>query len=196
MNDATCIFHYPVISGIGTGPLTIEDPDSLNSLHIKIGTKMVKLGVSDSQFFSSHFEKCILYRKQALGATGYDWSNVERMLYQWAPDDQKLSVHLNGLLPPGAYLDTAQDLDDIRQRINAKRLRELLTAGATLVMNRVDDKCPIIGSICAELCQLVGEKVVANGYAAFGGTGTFGKPLGYTRCVCSAANRPQALEGL
>ena len=52
---------------------------------------------------------------------------------------------------------------------------EFLREGATLVMNRLETKSEPVHDLVMEIARFVGEKAVANGYAAFGGEGTFGK---------------------
>ncbi|QJP98783.1 cupin domain-containing protein [Herbaspirillum rubrisubalbicans] len=136
---------------------------------------MFDLGIASQDFHSEYFEKGIFFKRNALCSVPIDWQLVSEILNTWDIEDKKLIVHHNGVLPLTAYGERYQDLEDISYRIHADKFSQLLQNGATVLFSRIDKKSTRISELCRELSKFIGQKVVANGYAAFGGNGTFGK---------------------
>lgn len=134
---------------------------------------MLNIGIKN--FHSNFFEKNIFFQKNAVSDHVISWSKLNEVLYGWDLDSSEMRLFFNGLLHPSQYTTRYQDIDTIKNRLNKEVFDSYLRSGATLVLNRVDEKNIKIGALCKVLSDFTGLKTVANGYAAFGGDGTFGK---------------------
>lgn len=101
--------------------------------------------------------------------------HINEALFAWDPREGSIALFNNGRLPLEQYTESFWDVGIQRCRIIKDVFYAYLRAGATLVLNRLETKSPIIGQLALEIARFVGEKAVANGYAAFGGEGTFAK---------------------
>lgn len=136
---------------------------------------MIALNISKEQFLEEHFERSPYFQPAAVSSVDVNWSELSSTIYSWDLANGGFILHENGVVPQPAYSERYQDVELMRLRLVPKRVEEMLSRGATLVLNRLERKILSIGRLCAELAALTNEKTVANGYIAFGGTGTFGK---------------------
>lgn len=105
----------------------------------------------------------------------YGWAQVNRSLFGWDPSDGRLRLFDGQLLPLDAFVEMVEELGSRRYRILKDRLYERMSQGATLVMNRLELKCPDISEINFRIASFLSEQTVSNGYACFGGKGAFGR---------------------
>jgi len=133
------------------------------------------LNIDIKNFHSHFFEKNIFFQKRAVSDDIISWSKLTEVLYAWDLDSPQMRLFLDGLVHPSKYTTRYQDIDALKSRLNKEAFDSHLRSGATLVLNRVDEKDTQIGALCKALSDFTGLKTVANGYAAFGGDGTFGK---------------------
>lgn len=135
---------------------------------------MIDIGVSGSSFISEIFEKNIFFCHGAVRENLIDWTDLNDILLGWDPNDGMLKLFRDGAKPIASFTRCVQDIETIRVAVSPDALRSEMRAGATLVMDRIDRKSAPISALCTHLSELIGEKTVANGYAAFGGNGSFG----------------------
>ncbi|MDQ0142631.1 JmjC domain-containing protein [Cupriavidus necator] len=137
-------------------------------------SKLINIGVSRSSFISQVFEKRLFFCRGAVTENAIDWEALNDILISWDPSDGMLKLFRDGARPVSSFTNCIQDIDTIRIAVAPDRLRAEMQAGATLVMDRIERRSSYLSALCAHFTELVGEKAVANGYAAFGGKGSFG----------------------
>lgn len=104
----------------------------------------------------------------------YTWDDLNRCLFGWDPSDGRVRLFDKVMVPFEAYTELVDDLGTQRFRLLKEELYRRLDNGATLILNRLDLKCPRVAEIAAQISGLIGERTVSNGYACFGGGGAFG----------------------
>lgn len=134
---------------------------------------MIDFGVSTERFIEEYYEKQFFVRKGALAHRPVTWKDINSTLFAWDPRDGLLQLFKDGPIPVEHYTETFVDLAMQRSKIVKDTFYELLQEGATLVLNRLETKSEPVHDLAMEIARFVGEKAVANGYAAFGGRGTF-----------------------
>lgn len=106
------------------------------------------------------------------------WSALSSLVYEWDLAAGGFFVHRNGVVPPYEYAEAYQDMGVLRHRLVHAKLEHLLAQGATLTLNRIDQKSAAIDKLCGDLAHVTEEKIEANGYMAFGDASTSGKYWG------------------
>lgn len=135
---------------------------------------MLNLEIDRNEFHTDFFEKKMCFQKNAVEMNLINWNRISEILYGWDPS-AGMKLFLNGLVPHGSYSCRYQDVDAIRNRLDREKFDIYLLSGATLVLNRIEERDRMLGALCMALSTFTGLKTVANGYVAFGGDGTFGK---------------------
>ncbi|ARP82981.1 hypothetical protein CAL12_20615 [Bordetella genomosp. 8] len=135
----------------------------------------IDLRISRNEFFRDYFERNFYIQEMALAADLLTRTDIESLLYGADPCDGTVRIFLNGVIPITEYARPYNDIDGPKYRFMAERIQRLFAEGATIVMNRVDNKISSVGTICDEIAEFVGERAVANAYICSGGVGTFGK---------------------
>lgn len=135
----------------------------------------MNIGMERENFLKFFFERNFLFAKGAFSGHGIKWRDINDALFSWSPDDGLIKLYKNGEIPVEEYTENAEGLGLKHSRVSKHRFYRYLSEGATLVLNRLDSKLPSINRLTLDVAKFVGEKAVANGYAAFGGDGTFGK---------------------
>lgn len=139
-------------------------------------TVEINLKISKNDFYRLYFERQIYLERNAFGCEIINWSTLSNLVHAARPDDPSdLRIFLNGPIPFIHYAQKYQDIDLIKYRLLSDQLASLLSAGATLVLNRLDLRNQSIASFCKQLSSRFGLRIVANGYLAYCGNGTFGK---------------------
>ena len=133
---------------------------------------MLRFPVPRTEFLSDTYEKNVWHGKQVF-KPAYSWADVNASLYGWDPADGLVRLYNGALIEPAEYTETILDTGLRRSRIVKDKLYDQLEQGATLILNRLELKCPKVGALTHSIAQFVGEKAVANGYASFGGKGAF-----------------------
>lgn len=136
---------------------------------------MIDLRISPQQFLDIHYETQFLVQRGAVAVGAVAWSDINSALFAWDPRDGLLQLFKDGPVPLEQYTEPFVDLAMQRSRIVKDRFYELMRNGATLILNRLEMRSEAVHDIAMDLARFVGEKTVANGYAAFGGEGTFAK---------------------
>ncbi|WP_431823978.1 JmjC domain-containing protein [Burkholderia sp. F1] len=136
----------------------------------------INIKISSNDFHRLYFERQFYLERNAFNCEIITWSTLSNLVHASRPDDPSdLRIFLNGPVPFIHYAQKYQDIDLIKYRLLTDRLASLLSAGATLVLNRLDLRDQSIASFCKHLSNRFGFRIVANGYLAYCGNGTFGK---------------------
>jgi ribosomal protein L16 Arg81 hydroxylase len=135
---------------------------------------MLDFGITPSQFESTYFENKLYLSRGALRG-GAAWSELDLLLYQIEPREPLVNVFREGPVPAQAYTESAIEFGVPRLRFNKPNLYKLLSEGATLVVNRVENHLPAARALCSEVCRFTGQQSISNGYLSFRGDGTFGR---------------------
>ncbi|MDC8760634.1 cupin domain-containing protein [Janthinobacterium fluminis] len=94
----------------------------------------------------------------------------------------RIRLFKDGLVPKPEYIENYQDGNSVSSRFRSEKMNAMLTEGATLVIDRIDQNIPVVNKLCFELSQYLGEQCFGNAYVAFGGNGSFGRHWD-THCV-------------
>lgn len=124
------------------------------------------------EFLSHHYEKQLWLGRNVLDPS-YSWKNIDTALFGWNPTDDNLRLYQDGLVPMSSYVKQIDDFGIYRFRIIKDQLYRRMNQGATLVLNRLELKCPRIAELNQELANFIGERIASNGYACFGGKSAF-----------------------
>ncbi|WP_082601408.1 JmjC domain-containing protein [Achromobacter sp. Root83] len=137
---------------------------------------MLTLGIDSKEFVASHYDKKPYFSSGGFTpTTAFSTETIESLLETWDSSAGTVAMYKDGRLPESYYSERYQDLNDIRIRLLPDRVRIYLEEGASLVLNRLERRSTYFAEICRELSEFANEKIVANGYLAFGGSGTFGR---------------------
>jgi ribosomal protein L16 Arg81 hydroxylase len=135
---------------------------------------MLDFGISPLQFESRYFEKNVYLRRGALDSSR-DWSAIDLLLYQIEPRERLVNVFRHGPVSPQTYIESAIEFGTPRLRFNKSKLYNLLSEGATLVINRVENQLAAARRLCSDVCRFSGQQTISNGYLSFRGDGSFGR---------------------
>ncbi|ALM83809.1 JmjC domain-containing protein [Bordetella sp. N] len=137
---------------------------------------MLDFGLSRTEFFSTYFERTHLLVRDALGgAPPFTWSDVDDILHAWNLAEADIQLRRGELIPPELYVQSYQDIDDRRLRLQAAEVRRYIEEGATLIMSRLDLRCRDVARLCDSIAAYTGHRLVANGYVSMRGEGAFGR---------------------
>lgn len=136
---------------------------------------MVDFGISAEEFIADYYERKLWIRRGAFTGYPVSWKDINTALFSWDPSDGLLQLFKNGPVPAERYVERFADLSLHRTKIVKEAFYLYMREGATLVLNRLETKLEPVHDLAMEIARFVGEKAVANGYAAFGGEGTFAR---------------------
>lgn len=135
----------------------------------------MNIGISKEEFIGNYFEKNFLFHRNSIPSHGIKWDHIDDILFSLDPSNGMLNIFKDGIVPIEKYTENLLDLNTRRLRIIKDAFNEYMRNGATLVINRLDTKSSLVNRLTMKIGQFIGERTVANGYAAFGGEGTFSK---------------------
>jgi len=128
--------------------------------------------VTPERFFAEHFDRQPLHVRggAAKFAAVLGWRGIDRLLdmtHAWS--SQSLKLMLDGQpVPPEAFCSRATSRDGAPvQQPDARKLREWVARGASLVMNDVDSLSPGLASVSEALEEAGLGKAQANVYISF-----------------------------
>ncbi len=135
---------------------------------------MLNFTINADNFRKNYFEKAIYLQRNAYDSDSFNLVSLNNILDILTPKSPQLKMYLNGLVSEEEYTKAAHDIGFRRTVIEKDAFYHLLRSGASMVLNRVDLLSPEVQILCAKIFQFVGYPVVANGYFAVSGRGTFG----------------------
>lgn len=135
---------------------------------------LLDFGISREQFTKEYREKSFRIHKNALGQIEFGWEQLNAIIYCTELRSSFLQLYKGGLVDEEMFMESYSEIGFSRKRIIKNSFYEYLRNGATLILNRVETKSPLIKNICVEIARFAGAQTLANGYLAFGGEGSFG----------------------
>src|SRR5690606_25285908 len=132
-------------------------------------------GIQQQEFFAHYFERELYFRRNALLESCVTWDSVSTALYAIDPGSPHIKIYQDGQLSKAEYLDNYQDGYVIASRFKPNKLHNLLVAGATLIINKLDRYVEPIGALTQAVGDVTNPRNVANARIAIGGEGTFGQ---------------------
>ena len=136
---------------------------------------MFNFSITKDEFFKRHFEQKPFFQKGALQPEYVSWSDINEFLYLLDPTAPFLRVFKDGALQESEFAESYFEHGLPRRRIKKRAFYDLLGDGATAVLNRLEFASSKVRRLCLAISSYAGGHAIANGYLAFGGTGTFGK---------------------
>lgn len=122
--------------------------------------------LSLNQFLAGHFGKAPLHLHGARGRFRHllDWDGLARLLEHHPLEPPRLSIVKAGKAIPGErYLRRPGGI----ARIDGGALSMLLDAGATAIINHVDDLLPAVAILADEVGDCLGARTAVNLYATW-----------------------------
>lgn len=119
---------------------------------------MLKFGITPEEFICSFYEK-----RPYFSSRGYtpksriSWAEISAIMEVWNTADGRAILYKNGRLPESCYSERYQDIDTIQSRLLPERIREYLTDGASLVLNRLEKRSTHFSNMCLELSNFINE---------------------------------------
>lgn len=102
----------------------------------------------------------------------FDWDDFDDALFVWEPDDD-IKIYQDGIVPAEHYIESYVEFGAMKQRIIKHSFYEYIENGASVVLNKIQNKSRAINELCIRLAKFTHSIVNANAYAAKGGNGTF-----------------------
>jgi 50S ribosomal protein L16 3-hydroxylase len=137
--------------------------------------RIYNFGVTRAEFRERLFEKdCWLARGVLPESDRFAWAEFEEILRRIEPVSPELQVFHHGQLPEDAFTEWAFEAGPRHRRLDPQRLRQLLDAGATLVINRMEMHSLRARRLSGEVSRFVDFPTLSNAYVSRGGDGSFG----------------------
>lgn len=120
-------------------------------------------------FRRDFYERKPYLARLAANRFAYSWSDLDLALGRVEPTLERVKL-LNG-----SRVDNRHFAEDFKSfgRLKTRFIKDVLyshlSAGATLVVNSLEESCGIVAEICREIGQYALCGVTANAYASFGG---------------------------
>lgn len=133
------------------------------------GLLSIDFGIGHEQFHELYFEKRPFLKKQALNCSKFGWHTIDAALTHQDLGLELVKVLKAGRVERSEYIEEFIDIGVRRRRIIKQRLYDLVGAGATVVLNRMELVSEPVRDICMQVGRLVGAHTAANAYASIGG---------------------------
>lgn len=130
---------------------------------------ILDFGIDRNLFQGEYFERAPFHRKACFDSSTYDWDVIDKALVMQDPSREMMKVLKGGRVEPEDYVEDFIDIGIRRRRILKDRLYAHLSAGATIVLNRIELSSPEMHELCMQVGRLVGAQTTANAYATLGG---------------------------
>jgi hypothetical protein len=112
-------------------------------------------GLDRHVFQAKHFERIPFHRQACFNSSPYGWHVIDRALAMHDPSRERMKVINNGRVEPEDYLEEFVDIGIRRRRILKDRLYRHLSAGATMVLNRIELSSPEMHELCMQVGRLL-----------------------------------------
>ena len=136
---------------------------------------LIDFGMSPQQFREGLLEKNTHLFRGALLERTFGWPDLDQVLNVMEPSQPMFQIFKDGLVPEEVYTEPAVELGLQHRRLNKDRFAQVMNAGATVVLNRMESFSVIARRLCLEASRFTGHQTIGNGYLTLGGSGTFGK---------------------
>lgn len=130
---------------------------------------MFDFPLSRNNFRKELFEQRPWLVRRCFDPSPFSWSTIDAALDLQDPTRELLKVLHNGRVDPSHYVEEYVDIGIRTRRIRKDRLYEMMSKGATVVLNRIELVSPIVRDVCTEIGRFVGAQTTSNAYACLGG---------------------------
>ncbi|EKN46105.1 MULTISPECIES: cupin domain-containing protein [Pseudomonas syringae group] len=134
----------------------------------------MKLNFSAEEFKLNFFQKKPKHITKAFQAGLFSWADLDELLYVFDVSEKSVRLVNEKLLPESDFAETSYHYGLTRKTFNKKKIYQELESGASLILNRVEQKSLRIKRLCNALSHIANGQVVANGYLAKTGDSAFG----------------------
>lgn len=134
----------------------------------------MRLNFSVEHIKSDFFQKKPTYIKNAFSPELFSWQDLDELLYNVDVNAKTVRLAKNGLMPESAFLESTHHYGLFRNTFNKSLVYKELDSGATLILNRIEQKSLRIKRLCNQIALFAKGQVVANGYFAKTGSSAFG----------------------
>ncbi len=137
-------------------------------------SKSIHFDLEKTTFLSTVAGQNIHLIRGALSEQYLNWSDVNEALHAVSPLNGEAKLHLGSIVPEDDFIESHSIVGTVKRRINRVKLQALLNKGATLVLNRFDERFLKLRQLCAEIAWYTNSETLANGYVTFAKEGGFG----------------------
>lgn len=137
-------------------------------------SNIVDFKMDKQEFFLNYSDKSPYLSRGAVCPEFVTWRDVNRALYATPPAQPELKIHLNGVIPEADYVENHFIVGAPKRRLKDEAFYGLLQRGATLVLNRADERFLELKALCSEVAEFTNSETLANGYITFSNVGGFG----------------------
>lgn len=130
---------------------------------------MLNFEISKDFFRNEFFEKKPFVSRNCFDSSDFGWMTIDEALDLQDPTWDLLKVLHNGRVEPAAYVEEYIDIGIKVRRIRKDRLYDMISKGATIVLNRIELVSPAVRKMCIEIGRFVGAQTTSNAYACLGG---------------------------
>ena len=134
-------------------------------MHLVNAYPKFDFGIAREEFKNSVFEKKPYLRRSCFQPAQNYWETIDAALSLQDPTYEMLKVILGRRISPDQYMEKYIDIGIRRRRIKREKLYQLVSAGASLVLNRIELVSPTMQNICMEVSRLIGVQTTGNCYA-------------------------------
>ncbi|EHP39360.1 cupin 4 family protein [Cupriavidus basilensis OR16] len=130
--------------------------------------------MSKERFLSEIADRNIHIVRGAVAISLLSWADLNAALYYIDAVAPHVRVHQDGLISESRYVEDCSIAGLPGKRLNTSAIQDLLSKGATVVLNRIDARLERVRHLCSEIAEFSNSETLANGYLAFSGRGSFG----------------------
>ncbi|WP_299539261.1 cupin domain-containing protein [uncultured Herbaspirillum sp.] len=135
---------------------------------------MFNFSIGKDEFLSQFYEQDIYLERQAFEPE-LNWQHINEVLHAMQPMCSYTRLHDGTkVIPQTEYTEPHLHVGLHSHRFIQQALYKHLSAGSTLIIDRMEIFSPKIKQYCDFLSGFTDQPVVANGYAAFGEKESFG----------------------
>lgn len=137
-------------------------------------SNIIEFMMGQEEFMMNYSDQRPCLVRAAVKKDFVNWLDVNKAIHAMPPTQPNLKVHLKGVIPESEYVEDHFIVGHPKRRINRDAFYGLLQQGATLVLNRFDERFSQLRELCSEVAAFTNSETLANGYVNFSNVGGFG----------------------
>lgn len=134
----------------------------------------IDLGVSNEFFLDNIQEKNFYLKRGALIKNSFTLADVDNILDTIEPEAPGVNLHDGAFIPEQEYVYTHNKVGRAKKIIIKPKFYNLISGGATLILNRMQNNSTYIDNLCKEVSGIVNQETIGNGYLSFNPKTAFG----------------------